>query len=290
MRRRTLKNRCRLWFARRANRHHLSILLRLLISLIFIFGFIFGIAHLPLITVRTVHITPDSDITDILQKEILTCVNKELNTYTYGIPGSVRHFFNKEKIETMLREKFLSIKTADIEKKFFNEWHITVEKRETFGTACTETNCLLIDTSGLIFGKTPMIKVGHPVTFVGDGDIGDYLFTENTTAENQNTGAEDFQKIEKIIDFLKKEELFIDNITIQQGNRDIYIKLENGIGIWIDTTENVWDITRLLHIAFSDKVFTEEEINFSSIVICDPFNLYWTPDVQWKKGCGSWGE
>ncbi len=287
MRKRRLKNRFRVWFARRANRRLCSFLIRGLVSLLAVFLVAYGVVHLPLITIQAVRVTPESDITEILQKEILIYVNNVLGEYKYGIPGDVRYFLGKHTIENMIQKKFLYIETARIDKEFFNEWHLTVKRRKVFGTTCNEEQCLLIDMNGLIFGTTDTMKMGHSVSIADDVSVGEYLFAENESDDTEKNGVEDFRKIEKIAAFLEKDALYVRRITVQKGNRDVYIELENSIGIWINTTESLWDITRALHIAFSEKVIGEDGIgaNLSSIVICDPFRVYWTPDVPWKKGC-----
>ena len=227
----------------------------------------FGILHLPLISIRSVSIAPESDVGHALRTEILTYTNQTLRKRIYGVPGKTRYFFKKSNLETMLREKFLQAENITIESQFLNKWRITAKKRKSFGTYCTKTHCLMIDTKGVAFIKTDIV-VGSILNIADQLHLGDTVFGSDTAAVT------DFQKISEAVLFLENDGLLVKDISLRRDTRVVHIKLENGIGIWLDTSEALYDTTRALHIVF-EEVFSnpKKQAEIISVDVRNPLSI-----------------
>ena len=282
MRRRTTKRRVQRWFGRRTRRDRLYRIVRIVLYVVAVFLFFIGIAHLPLISVRSVEVHPDSTVTGVLQDDVVLYVRTVLDEYQYVIPGSTWYFFRKGAIEEMLLERFLYIDAVTVEWEFFNRWVVLLSEREVFGSYCDDRYCFLIDQSGLVFSRSDAGQVGFDVRVVGDIGIGEHLFDDAGDSK-----AHSFEKTKEIITFLEEElGLPVEFITVREGGHDVHVRLLNGIGIWINTVESIHSITRALYVAFSG-VFPDEEsrAEVSSLAVCDPLRILWKPGQDWDQGC-----
>ena len=307
--------------SRRSNRRHFSVAFHILVLISISIAFLVGVAHLPFLSVQSVRISGESDISPALQQEVRAYVDGVLGSYyRYIIPGTTRYLFKEKEIERNIQGHFLYIDTADIENNSFNVRSLTLKKRDTFGTYCNASTCFLIDTNGLVFDMTETIRIGQKVVVVGDIDVGEYLFMDTASddrlsaagegegesagmsddseqpgaeyihntdsVDDSETGAADFRKISDILTFLEERELFADYISLRKGSRDVHIQLLDGIGVWVNTTETLHDIIRALYVTF-DVTFPDEESRseVSSIVLCDSQKVFWTPGDPWEKGC-----
>ena len=267
MRNRGLKSRVRVWFSRRSTRRVLRMTIKIFLAIVISGIAMFGIVRLPLISVRSVSITPKSDVNHLLRTEILAYTNQTLRKKVYGIPGKTRYFFKKGNFEAMLRKKFLQAEDITIESQFLNKWHITAKKRKSFGTYCTNTHCLMIDAKGVAFIKTDIV-VGRILNIADQLQLGDAVFGDDEVA------ATDFQKISEIVLFLENGGLLVKDISLRRDTRAVHINLENGIGIWLDTSEALYDTTRALHIVF-EEVFSDpkKQAEIISVDVRNPLSI-----------------
>ena len=223
--------------------------------------------HLPFISVRSITISPESSIDQAVRAEMLASAKRTLNERVYGIPGRTRYFFKKQQFENILREAFLQTDTITIESSFFNKWQILAKKRTTFGTQCIGMQCLVIDTKGKAFMETD-ITVGNTLIIADTIYLGDYVFGSTESA------IIDFQKIPEVIHYLENSSFFVKSVSLRRDTRVVYIKLENGIGIWLDSSEALYDTTRALHIIFKE-VFSDpaKQAEIVSIDVRNPLSI-----------------
>ena len=278
-----MKTRMRFLLTQRSNRRRFGAAVRVTACVAAFAAVFVALTHLPLISVRSVEIDPESEGTEILHAEVLAHTRALLGEYRYGIKNSVRYLFRPGIVEDGIREKFLHTDVVTISTHFFNRWSILLRKRETFGTYCAESACFLIDMNGLVFAKTDTVKPGRVVEISGDIAIGDYLFADGSA---DGTGALNFMKLERILTYMEDRGIFVRAVAVRRGSHDVHITAENGPGVWINMNESIYDITRALHITFFE-VFPgrEERKSVSSLIICDPLNPHWKSGRPWDRGC-----
>ncbi len=269
-----------MWFARRSSRRLLFIMSRFCLIFCVCVLLLFAVLHLPLVSVRSVHINPESDITEMLQEDVVRYIEDLLDDSWLIVPGSVRYYFQRGKVVDMIRQEFLHLDHVEIENKFFNTWHITATNREIFGTYCALSRCLLVDTDGFIFGETDAVRTGRELKISGEVAVGDYLFMP--TGENE----EHFYKIHEVLQFLEERGLFIEYIAVRKGGYDAHIQSTGGVSVWIDMSENPYDIMRALHATLVE-IFPDSDSRseIASIAICDPLQVYWTSREPLQWGC-----
>ena len=223
--------------------------------------------HLPLIAVRSIAISPESDIDQATRAEMLAYAKRTLNERVYGVPGKARYFFKKKQFENILRKTFLQADTITIESSFLNKWQIIAKKRMTFGTRCVGMQCVVIDTKGKAFMKTD-ITVGNTLIVADTIHLGDYVFGSDESAIT------DFQKIPEVIHYLEESNFFVKSVSLRKDTRVVYIDLENGIGIWLDSSEALYDTTRALHIVFKE-VFSDpvKQAEIVSVDVRNPLSI-----------------
>ena len=223
--------------------------------------------HLPFSSVRSISIAPESDVDQAVQTNILTYAKHVLSDREYGVPGKTRYFFNKQKFENLLQATFLQVDAITVESDFLNKWHIIAKKRRSFGTHCINGQCLVIDTKGMAFMETD-ITVGSVIIVAGSLHLGEQVFGSDESAVT------DFQKIPEIVHYLESGGFLVKTVSLRRDTRVVHIKLENDIGVWIDSSEALYDTTRALHIIF-EEVFSDpkKQAEIVSIDVRNPLSM-----------------
>ena len=203
----------------------------------------------------------------VLRAEMLTHAKKTLDKRAYGMSGKTRYFFKKGDFEASLREMFLQADTITIESSFLNKWHIVAKRRKSFGTHCTNARCLVVDTKGVAFMEADIV-VGNILNISEGLHLGDAVFGSDETAVT------DFQKIPEAVQFLEDGGMLVEVVSLRRDTRVVHIALENGIGIWLDTSEALYDTTRALHIVF-EEVFSdpEKQAGIVSVDVRNPLSI-----------------
>lgn len=263
MRKRGLKSKVQVWFLRKSTQKLLRITIRIVLGVTAITVITAGAVHLPFIAVQSITIAPESDVDQAIRTKILTYAKQVLDDRAYGIPGKTRYFFKKQEFEDQLRTNFLQADAISVKSSFLNKWHILAKKRTSFGTHCSNTQCLIIDTEGVAFMKTD-IRVGTNIAISDTLHIGDQLFSGDLSAIT------DFQKIPEIVQYLEEGGFLVREVSLRRETRVAHIKLENSIGIWLDTSEALYDTTRALHIVF-EEVFSDPK-KWAEIISVDVRN------------------
>lgn len=257
----------RVWFSKRSNRRLLSGVIRGFLIFLVLIGTAWGMLHLPFISVRSISVSPESDADRALQNEVLAFAEEMLDERVYGVKGKTRFFFKMSTFESMLQDRFLQTDTVRIESGFWNKWRIFVTQRHSFGTSCIDEHCLLVDVNGIAFMNTDM-HIGTVLT-VSDGlMLGEYVFGAVAGA------VADFRKIPEIVLFLENNGLFVEHVSLRKDTRVVHIELENTIGIWLDTSEALYDTTRALHIVF-EEVFADPDArkDIVSVDVRNPLSI-----------------
>ena len=257
----------RVWFSRRSNRLLVFKSARFFVVFFILVVVVWTALHLPFVSVRSVSITSESDADQPLRNAVLVHAENLLDERMYGIRGRAHFFFRKDVFESRLREHFLQADTITVSSDFWNKWYITVMRRHTFGTHCTGSHCLLVDTKGIAFTETDM-HIGVPLT-VSDGlTLGESVFGSDADS------VEDFGKIPEIVLFLENNGLFAEYVSLQGDIRIVHINLKNSIGIWLDADKALYDTTRALYIVFQE-VFTNPEAlaDIVSVDVRDPLSI-----------------
>lgn len=223
--------------------------------------------HMPFSSVRSISIAPESDVDQAIQTDILTYAKNMLSDQEYGVPGKTRYFFNKQKFENLLRERFLQADAITVESDFLNKWRIIAKKRESFGTHCANTQCLVIDTKGMAFMETDIL-VGSAIVVADSLHLGEQVFGSDESAVT------DFQKIPEIVRYLEGGGFLVKTVSLRRDTRVAHIKLENGIGVWLDSSEALYDTTRALHIIF-EEVFSDpkKQAKIVSVDVRNPLSM-----------------
>ena len=167
----------------------------------------------------------------------------------------------------MLRAEFLQADNIAIQSSFLNKWKIVAKKRTPFGTHCIGMQCLVVDTKGKAFMSTDII-IGNTLIMSNTLRLGDQVFGDDVSAIT------DFQKIPEVVLYLENSGFFIKTISLRQDTRVVHIELENSIGIWLDTSEALYDTTRALHIIF-EEVFSdpEKQAEIISVDVRNPLSI-----------------
>ena len=78
----------------------------------------------------------------------------------------------------------------------------------------------------------------------------------------------------EVLAFLEKRQLFVEHVSMRKDNHVVHIKLKNGIGVWIDASEKLYDTTRALYIIFNE-VFRESfaQNQLVSVDVRNPLSL-----------------
>ena len=267
MRKRGLKSRVRVWFLRRSTRRIFRLVIRIVLAGSIITVVTVIALHLPFSSIRSVSIAPESDVDQTIQADILTYAKNILSDQEYGVPGKTRYFFNKQKFEDLLQEAFLQADAITVESDFLNKWRIIAKKRESFGTHCTNAQCLVIDTKGVVFMETD-ITVGSTIVVADSLRLGEQVFGSDESAVT------DFQKIPEIVRYLESGGFLVKTVSLRRDTRVVHINLENGIGIWLDSSEALYDTTRALHIIF-EEVFSnpEKRAKIVSVDVRNPLSM-----------------
>ena len=258
----------RVWFSKRSNRRLLFGFLHFFILCCILAGALWGTLHLPFVSVRSVSMSPKSDVEESLHEDILAYAEKHMNERIYGLKGKVRFFFKKDEFEMLLRERFLQADAIAVESDFWGAWHIVAKRRSTFGTHCTPAgDCLLIDTTGFAFMESDM-RIGSELRISDMPWLGEYIFGSDQAA------TEDFGKVSEIVLFLEKNALFVKYVSLRKDTRVVHMQLENGIGIWLDASEALYDTTRALHVVF-EEIFVGEDVrkDIVSVDVRNPLSI-----------------
>ncbi len=251
MRKRGLKSKIKIWFLRKSTQKLLRITIRIVLGTAIIIIIAATALHLPFISVQSIAIAPESDIDQTVRTKILTYAKKALSDKVYGVPGKTRYFFKKQEFENMVRTNFLQADAVSVKSNFLNKWQIVAKKRTSFGTYCSDTQCLIIDTEGVAFMKTD-IQVGTTIAVSNTLHLSDQIFDDGISAIT------DFQKIPEIVQYLENGGFLVKKISLRRDTKVVHIELENSIGIWLDISESTHDTTRALHIVF-EEVFSNPE-------------------------------
>ena len=223
--------------------------------------------HLPLISFRSVHMSPESDAGDSLQREVLRHTEDLFDSYAYGVKGATRYFFRRGHLERLLEERFPSVETVTTDVSFFNRLGITVKKRFILGTACADRGCFLIDTNGIVFRETD-VPAGYTLIISDDLRIGDRIFREHARA------GEYFGRIFPILSFLDGRGLFVEHVSLRKDSHIVHVRLKGGIAVWMDTGQRLYDTTRALYVVF-EEVFPglSERSRLKSVDVRDPLSI-----------------
>ena len=267
MRKRGFKSRIRVWLLRRSTQKLLRITVRIFLTIIIVSIVVSVALHLPFTSVRSIVIAPESDINQTVRAEMLAYAKRTLDERIYGVSGRTRYFFKKREFEDLLRTVFLQADTINVESDFLNKWRIIAKERISFGTYCQNEQCLIIDTKGVAFMETN-ITVGNTIIILDVLHIGDQVFGGDKSAVT------DFQKIPEIVLYLEGGGFLVKTISLRRDTRVVHIELENGIGIWFDSSEALYDTTRALHIVF-EEVFSdpEKQAEIISVDVRNPLSI-----------------
>ena len=246
---------------------------------------IYTLLQTPRLLVHPLTITDDSDATEALQRQAISVIEEKLFADAPVLPGETQYLFRSAALERRVLNKLPALKQVELTPKWFGEWQLKLVQRIPFGTKCNEERCLLIDSEGVAVQE--VVSGGIGVVLQSDDQLerGAHVFgqVEHST---QEVSRKNFAKLKKIIEKLEEMDAFVAYVGVRAGSYDVYLSLTNGIGVWVDTTETVHDITKALHVVFLE-VFNDEarQKELHSIVICDPHGILWTTDVPWKRGC-----
>lgn len=267
MRKRGVRSRLRLWFSKKSNRQKVFFSIRFtLVTLLFIAIF-WGISHLPFFAIKTITVSDQSDASQGLLDDILMYSETLLEERMYGLKGRTRYFFQRDKFEQTLREHFLQISSMNLEPDFLGSWKMLVTQRNTFGTFCTNEQCLLVDPTGFAFMETDM-HIGNDLRIFDSIALGEYIFSSDKGA------IRDFSAIPAVILFLERKDLPVSYVSLRSDTRVVHLHLENNIGIWFDSGEALYDTTRALHIVFQE-IFSDPiaQTNIVSVDVRNPLSI-----------------
>ena len=285
MRKRTIKNRIRLWFSKRTNRRLCLSFFSVLGVCLLVVALLFALLQVPRLLVHPVVLATDSDVTEVVRSQVFAELEKELFGGTFLLPGETRYLFAIGTLERHLQALFPSLKEIDIRVHLFGDWELYVAQRIPFGTHCLHDRCVIIDTEGTVVQETYTGSIGLELHSEDALLLGTHVFgmVEHGTIA---ISRKNFTKLREVLKKLEEVGAPVASLSVRAGSYDVYLVLENGIGVWVDTTESVAAITKALHAVFVG-VFqdegTREEIR--SIVICDPHNILWTAEAPWLQGC-----
>ncbi|OGZ66744.1 MAG: hypothetical protein A3D34_00525 [Candidatus Staskawiczbacteria bacterium RIFCSPHIGHO2_02_FULL_33_16] len=138
---------------------------------------------------------------DYIQKDIFTAGIFTISSKSIFIADT------KNVIKNILH-KFPDIEDIKIQKKFFNDIHITVKERRNFATLCQNTECFLLDNNGVVFQKLQHIPENMIIikkTGTTEISLGNTVIDKNTIAiilEVENNLKNNFQIGIKEVAFL----------------------------------------------------------------------------------------
>ena len=225
--------------------------LKIALALIVLFGTVFAAVYSPLLSVRMVKIAPESDIDRDKRKEIITFVDDIFAERMYGIPGRMRYLFKRNEVTAMLTEHFTEFRRIEVQYVFFNIWSVVGETRQPFGTICMQDACLLVDTDGTVYMRSKRsdahIAQSTALSVREVPRVGEPLFIDRP-----ETAARDFGTLVGVVEFLEENGLFVNQVAVRRDSRLAHIKLNNGIAIWMDASEKLYDTTRAIHIVFQE--------------------------------------
>ena len=245
----------------------------------------YALLQVPRLLVHPLVITNDSDATEALQQQAISLLEEKLFADARVLPGETRYLFKSATLERMVLSELPALKHVELKPRWFGAWQLKLIQRIPFGTKCNEEHCLLIDSEGVAVQE--VLSGGIGVVLKSDDTLekGAHVFgqVEHST---QEVSRKNFAKLKKIIEKLEEMGAFVEHVGVRAGSYDVYLSLTNGIGVWVDTTETVHDITKALHVVFLE-VFNDDarQKELHSIVICDPHGILWTTDAPWKRGC-----
>lgn len=190
-------------------------------------------------------------ITEVAEKKkqiIKNIVEKQLaGSYYYLFPRKNVVFVPRKDIKTALMKQDLSIKSVNIDLRSVNELSIKIVERNPDGLWCSHNDeCFFVD-EGYVYGK-----------FLGD-NISDYNILKTETDPKKIIGtiiidSEDFRKINTFILYLKRENVSISNVLIQD-NGDYEIQTKAGAKIIFNNREDISDtINNLASIVHSGAI------------------------------------
>ena len=249
MRRRRLRSRVRLWFKRRSNRRKILFFIRFFTVIVLSLCVVWLVLHLPFLTVRSVSVSDQGSADQELRSDVLVYADTLLQERAYGLSGKTRYFFQRDEFVKMLRSRFLRARDIVLRTGFWGAWEVEVAQRETFGTFCVDEYCLLIDAAGFVFMETTM-HIGSDIRMFDGVSLGEYVFGADEEA------VRDFSTISAVVLFLREKELPVSYISLQPDTRVVHLHLENGIGIWFDSSGALYETTRALHIVF-EEIFSD---------------------------------
>ena len=257
--------RMQIWFSKRANRRAFFFCLKFVVTLVVIFGGVYGALYSPVLTVQSVKFSADSGIDDDKRREVLAYVDELFADREYGISGRTRYLLRRDVVRDMLAERFTEFKRVDIAYEFFNVWRIAVEKREPFGTVCAGEagECLFVDTDGIVYMRSrDGVRVGVSL-YVRDAlTVGEMVF-----AENEETAARDFGTLVGVVQELEENGLFVDQVAVRRDSRLAHIQMNNGIAVWMDASETLYETTRALYVVFQEVL--DDESKRDSVISVD---------------------
>ena len=244
-----------------------------------------GLLQIPRALVHPLTVTADSDVDAFLQEKVIESIEAELFGGTALLPGQTRYLFKVNQLEERAQQQFPSLKEVAITTRWFSAWEIRLKQRLPFGTHCSEVRCMIIDSEGTAVQEVATSGIGITIQSRDGIALGEHLFGE-VKHSTPAVSKKNFLKLEKIVQKLEAIGVGVAHIALRRGSYDVYVSLNNGVGVWIDTTESVHDITKALHVVFLE-IPKEELESLRSIVICDPHGILWTSEVSWEQGCRS---
>lgn len=234
-----------MWFSKRSNRRKILFFIHLFAGIILSFFIVWLIFHLPFLTIRSISVSGQGDADQELRSDVLMYAETLLQEREYGLSGRMRYFFQRDGFVDALRSRFLRARDIVLRTGFWGAWELEVAQRETFGTLCINEHCLLIDSTGFVFMETAM-RIGSDIRMFDGVSLGEYIFGADEEA------VRDFGTVPAVVLFLREKELPVSYISLQPDTRVVHLHLENGIGIWFDSSEALYEITRALHIVFGE--------------------------------------
>ena len=259
--------RIRAWLSRYENRRLAIGFLRTIGWTALFLAVLWGLLHLPVVSVRSVEVVDQSTTDGETRAEVIAFLADLMDEYRYGVRGSTRYFFKREEVADLVRSRFLKVGSIDIDAVFFNRWVVTVTGRKTFGTFCArDDDCYLIDPFGVMFSGTTL-PVGVTIRMAGDIRVGEAVFGSDADAWI------DFNKITEAVRFLSQYDLVVREVSVRRDSRVVHVQLQNGVGIWIDASESLYDTTRALYIVFERVFIDDDRRSVVSVDVRNPLNI-----------------
>lgn len=230
-------------------------------------------------------ITIKNEGSSIAENEIKNIVEKNIEGNFFSLyPKTNIFFYQKNKIETDIYQKFNKIKNVDVENVGFNGIKITIEERSPYGLWCgseikVEEKCYFLDETGYIYSEAPTFS-GN-VFFKNYGGI-----KEKNPIGMIFLGSEKFKEISFFIKSMKDIDLSPFSFFAKE-NDDYEIYLEDsshkynfsGGKIIFNKSDNLGEIFNNLKTILKENALTKE---FDHAVQLDYIDLRFGSKIFYK--------